>query len=196
MSAALHLNTTSPRASLRSIQRRITVGRAVLALAWAAAVVITVGDNVPTTGTELPKAPAFFLASYPLIDVIASRLGSRFADARMLRFNAAVSALAAVGIAVAAFGSDAGATLVAFGIWAAISGAIQVGMALRRRRTHGRQVPMIVSGGLPTVAGLSFIAASANEKAHVATLAGYMTLGALLFLVFWARGDANEATTP
>ena len=51
---------------------------------------------------------------------------------------------------------------------------------------------MMVSGGLSTVAGLSFVAASGNDEAHLATLAGYMALGALLFLVGAFRGDAGR----
>jgi hypothetical protein len=43
------------------------------------------------------------------------------------------------------FGADAGATLVALGSWAAVSGAIQFGAAVRRWR-ESRQLPMIVSG--------------------------------------------------
>ena len=153
--------------------------------------VVAVGTRVPTTATALPAAAGFLLATYPLIDVIASLLGTAFADARALRVNAAVSTLAVAGIAVAAFGSDAGATLVAFGTWAAVSGAIQLGMAIHRRRAEGHQLPMIVSGGLSTVAGLGFIAASTSEEAHLATLAFYMALGALLFLIWARRGDAD-----
>ena len=186
MSAALHINQAAPSTSLRAVPQRIAVVRALLGLVWAAAVVVAVGDHVPTTNTDLPTAAALFLASYPLIDVIASLLASAFADTRVLRINAAISALATVGIAIAAFGSDAGATLVAFGAWAAVSGAIQLGIAIHRRRAEGRQLPMIVSGGLSTVAGLSFIAASGDDKAHIATLGGYMAVGALLYLL-WAR---------
>ena len=159
-----------------------------------AALAVAVGDKVPTTDTALPTSAALLLATYPLIDVIASLLGSAFADARALRTNAAVSALATAVIAVAAFGADAGATLVAFGTWAAVSGAIQLAMAIHRRRTQGRQLPMIVSGGLSTVAGLSFIAASSSDEAHLVTLAGYMALGALLFLIWARRGGADRHT--
>jgi uncharacterized membrane protein HdeD (DUF308 family) len=193
MSAALHINPAAPRPALRTIPRRITVARAGFALAWAAAVVIAVGDKVPTTDTDLPIAAAFFLASYPLIDVIASLVGATFADTRALRVNAAVSALAVVAVSTAAFGSDAGSTLAAFGAWATVSGAIQFGMALHRRRAGGGQLPMIVSGGLSTLAGLSFIAASRNDEAHLATLAGYMAFGAVLYLL-WARRDGTRAT--
>ena len=72
----------------------------------------------------------------------------------MLRINAAISALAVVAIGLTAFGADAGATLAAFGTWAAVSGAIQLGVAVHRRRTEGRQLPLIVSGALSTIAGL------------------------------------------
>jgi hypothetical protein len=195
MSATLHLNDAAPGTSFRLVPQRIAVVRALLALVWAVAVALAVADDVPTTDTDLPTTAAFFLASYPLIDVIASLLGSTFADARVLRINAAVSALAVVGIAIAAFGSDAGATLIAFGAWAAVSGAIQLGIAIHRRRTEGRQLPMIVSGGVSTIAGLSFIAASGDDKAHLATLAGYMVVGALLYLL-WARRSQADPEEP
>ena len=92
------------------------------------------------------------LASYPLIDVVASIAGARYegASGNVLRVNAAVSTAAVVAIAVTGFGSDAGATLASFGAWAAISGAIQLGGAIHARRSRGGQLPMIVSGGLST----------------------------------------------
>jgi uncharacterized membrane protein HdeD (DUF308 family) len=191
MSAALHSNPAAPSPALRTIPRQIIVARAGFALVWAAAVVIAVGNKVPTTDTELPTAAALLLASYPLIDVVASLVAATFTDTRALRINAAVSALAVVGISAAAFGSDAGSTLAAFGAWAVVSGAIQLGMALHRRRARGGQLPMIVSGGLSTLAGLSFIAASRNDEAHLATLAGYMAFGAVLYLLWARRDDTN-----
>jgi len=50
---------------------------------------------------------------------------------------------------------------------------------------------MIVSGALSTIAGISFLAASGNDEAHLATLAGYMALGALLFLLWASRQSAS-----
>jgi hypothetical protein len=159
--------------------------RAVLALLWAAGLVIAVGDKIPSTGSDVPIAAAALLASYPAIDVIASiaaALGTG-TSGRVLRINAAISALAVAAIGATAFGADAGATLTVFGAWAAVSGAIQLGIAIHRRRTEAHQLPMIVSGGLSTLAGLSFLAASGNDDAHLAALAGYMALGALLYLL-------------
>jgi uncharacterized membrane protein HdeD (DUF308 family) len=165
--------------------RRIAIVRALLALAWAAALVIVVGDEVPSTSSDVPIAAAALLASYPAIDVVASIAGAlrTGAAARTLRVNAAIGVLAIVAIGVAAFGADAGATLAAFGAWAAVSGAIQFAVAIHARRTEGRQLPMLVSGGLSTIAGLAFIASSGMDDAHLAGVAGYMAFGALLYLL-------------
>jgi uncharacterized membrane protein HdeD (DUF308 family) len=193
MAVPLQLNLAAPRTPSWAAPRRIAVVRALFALLWAAALVLAVGDKVPTTASDVPTGAALLLASYPLIDAIASLAGSAFADSRVLRVNAAISSLAAVAIGIAAFGSDAGSTLAAFGAWAAASGAIQLAIAIHRRRAEGRQLSMIVSGGLSTIAGISFLAASGNDKAHLATLAGYMALGALLFLLWARRGEADRA---
>jgi uncharacterized membrane protein HdeD (DUF308 family) len=189
MSAFPAADPVAPDASRsRDSPRRIAIVRAVLALVWAAALVIAVGDEVPSTSSDVPIAAAALLASYPAIDVVASiadTLGTD-ASARVLRINAAISALAVAAIGATAFGADAGATLAAFGSWAAVSGAIQLGVAVHLRRTEGRQLPMIVSGGLSTIAGIGFIASSGTHDAHLATLGGYMALGALLYLL-WAH---------
>jgi uncharacterized membrane protein HdeD (DUF308 family) len=165
--------------------RRITNIRAVFALVWAAGVFIAVGDRVPTVGSDVPIVAAVLLASYPLIDVIASLVAAARADTSsiVLRVNAAVSALAVAAIAVTAFGSDAGSTLVAFGSWAAVSGAIQFGVAVHRRRTQDHQIPMLISGALSTLAGVSFVASSGSHNPHLSNVSGYMALGAVLYLL-------------
>jgi hypothetical protein len=161
--------------------QRIAIARAVLALVWAAAVVVAIGDRVPTTDTDLPIAAAALLAAYPLIDVVASLASG-------LRVNAAISALAAVAVGATAFGSDAGAALTAFGAWAVVSGALQFVLALR----GSRQVAMLISGGLSTLAGISFLSAAGMHDAHLAALGGYMAVGAVLYLVSARRGRALQ----
>jgi uncharacterized membrane protein HdeD (DUF308 family) len=189
MSASLTANHAAADAPpSRDAPRRIAIARAVLALVWAAGLVIAVGDQVPSTSSDVPVAAAALLASYPAIDVVASIAAALGTDAagRVLRINAAISALAIVAIGTTAFGADAGATLAAFGAWAAVSGAIQLAVALHRRRTEGRQLPMIVSGGLSTIAGIGFLATSGMDDAQLASVGGYMALGALLYLL-WAH---------
>ena len=161
-----------------------------LALIWAAAVVVAIGDRVPTTDAEIPVAAAALIAAYPLIDVVASLASAhRRPDATPLRVNAAISTLAAVGVGTTAFGADAGAALTTFGVWAVVSGAIQFVLALRGTR----QVPMIISGGLSTVAGVSFFSAAGMHDAHLAVLGGYMAVGAVLYLVSARRAIESLA---
>ena len=93
------------RDSLPALHRRprqVAVIRGLLALAWAAALVLAVGDRVPTTGSDLPFAVAALVAAYPAIDVIASLAGA--AADRVLAVNAAISAVAVAAIAASAFG--------------------------------------------------------------------------------------------
>jgi uncharacterized membrane protein HdeD (DUF308 family) len=191
--AATHAESDAPPS--RDVTRRIAIVRALLALVWAAALVIAVGDQVPSTSSDVPTAAAALLASYPAIDVVASIAGARgTADSvRVLYVNAAIGVLAIAALGVTAFGADAGATLAAFGAWAAVSGAIQLGVAVHRR-AEGRQLPMIVSGGISTIAGAFFVAASGMDDAHLAGVGGYMALGALLFLLFaYRRRTAQHA---
>jgi hypothetical protein len=195
MSASLAADRAAPDApSSRDVPRRIAIVRAVFALVWAAALVIAVGDRVPSTSSDVPIAAAVLLASYPAIDVVASIAAALGTDTsgRLVRTNAAISALAVAAIGATAFGADAGATLAAFGALAAVSGAIQLAVAVHRRRAAGRQLPMIASGGLSTIAGNGFLAASGMDDAQLASVGGYMALGALLYLL-WAHRSRTAA---
>ena len=196
MSASFAASRFSPRGSRPRDVSRVALVRALFALVWAAALVAVVGDDVTSTSSDVPAAAAALLASYPVIDVLASIVAARGtgSSGRALRINAAISTLAVAAIAATASASDVGAVLVAFGAWAAVSGAIQLALALRRHRAQGRQLPLIVSGGLSTIAGIAFIAASGKDHAHLTMVAGYMALGALLFLLSAVRTPTAAPT--
>ena len=89
-----------------------------------------------------------------------------------------------------AFGSDTGAVLAVFGAWASVSGAMQFASAIRRRRSGTRELPMLVSGAISTLAGISFIASSGMDDPTVTNLAGYAASGALLYLL-WAHRTSS-----
>jgi hypothetical protein len=165
------------------IARRVAFVRAVAALVWAGVLVVAVGDDVPTTASTLPTLVAVLLTAYPVIDVVSSVV-----EGGMLRVSGVVSAVAAVALGVAAFGGDAGEVLVVFGVWAVVSGGLQLGVAVRR----GRQVPMVISGGLSAVAGVSFAVASGKEDANLRMLAGYAAVGAILYVVWAVRDRARR----
>lgn len=163
----------------------VALVRALFALVWAAALVAVVGGGTTSTSSDVPTGAAALIASYPVIDVLASIVTARGmgASGRGLRINAALSSLAVAAIVATAFASDVSAVLVAFGAWAAVSGAIQFARAVRHHRSQGRRLPLIVSGGVSTIVGISFIAASGKDDVHFTMVAGYMAFGALLFLL-------------
>jgi|tagenome__1003787_1003787.scaffolds.fasta_scaffold20567446_2 uncharacterized membrane protein HdeD (DUF308 family) len=184
--AASALDLPRPSAS----SRRIAQVRAVAALLWAAALAVFAGD----AGADLAAGVAALVVVYPLIDVAASlREAALGGDrVRLLQSNAALSALATVALAVAAFGSDAGAVLAVFGAWAVVSGVLQLANAIRRRRTGAREWPMIASGAISTLAGISFIASSGMKDPSLTGLAAYAAFGALFFLL-WAYRTRTSA---
>lgn len=170
--------------------RRVAILRAVVALAWAAALAVAAsGDDV---GPDLSVGLAALVTVYPAIDVVSS-LAEAARGSRLARVNALVGTLAVAALAVAAFGSDVGAVLATFGAWAVVSGALQLVNALHRRRAGaGREIPMIVSGGLSALAGLSFVASSGGDDPSLTMLAGYAAFGAVLFLL-WALRHQGTA---
>jgi uncharacterized membrane protein HdeD (DUF308 family) len=74
-----------------------------------------------------------------------------------------------------------------------VSGAIQLAIALGRRRAGDRQWPMIASGAISILAGASFVAASGQHDAHLANLAGYAAFGAVLYVVWSVRARSSSA---
>lgn len=65
------------------------------------------------------------------------------------------------------------------GAWAITAGIVQLVVAVLRYRLGG-QWPMILSGGISVLAGISFIAMS---KGSLTTVAGYARLGGIFFLI-------------
>lgn len=185
-----------PAAATLSLVRRVALVRAGIAVVWALALAVALGDEVSRATSELPVGAAVLLLGYPLIDVVASVVEAvRRAPARpsVHVVNAAIGLLAAVGLAVTSLGSDAGAVLVVFGAWATLSGAIQLGLALHRRRTGSRQAFMVVSGGLSTVIGLAFAAMARQDEVDLTALAGYAVGGAVLYVLWATVGRAGAA---
>ena len=167
-------------------RRRIALVRAVAALAWAVGLVAALGGN-PDAADTVPTAAAVLLVAYPLIDVLSSAIEARESRASLPIVNALISLTASVALAVATVTADAGTTLAVFGAWAIVSGAMQLGTAAMRSRAGSRELAMIASGAISILAGLSFVAGSAQDVAHLTSLAAYAAFGAVLYLVWAAR---------
>ena len=167
--------------------RRLYFVRFAFALIWAALVVATASRLNPVSVT--------LLVLYPVFDVAAAIVDARSAkDPKPLIglfVNMAISLLAGVGLALAASSGVPGILRV-WGIWAIVSGLIQLTVALVRRRVGG-QWPMIASGAISAVAGASFILQAAQPNGSLIALAGYATLGGVFFLISAIR--IGRATT-
>ncbi|MFF4346252.1 DUF308 domain-containing protein [Streptomyces sp. NPDC001530] len=172
--------TTTTPSGLRSLY----LIRVAFSLIWVALVVTTSASLV---STDKPTViAAVLLVIYPLWDVIATLLERRMAGTgstdRFGTTNMALGLATTAGMIIAVF-STIGTALLVFGIWALLSGAIQLVVAIQRRRTVGAQWPMVISGGLSVLAGASFAAMSASATSSLSTVAGYSAFGALWFLV-------------
>jgi uncharacterized membrane protein HdeD (DUF308 family) len=141
------------------------------------------------------------LILYPLIDLVASLLDARSqrgSARRPLLANAAVSAVAAIALGVAATGTVADVFAV-FGAWAALTGAAQLVVALRRRAQLGNQWPLLLANGVSVIGGVAFIlAAVAGDNPNLSMLAIYAATGGTEFVIqAWllARRQRRLATS-
>jgi uncharacterized membrane protein HdeD (DUF308 family) len=149
------------------------------------ALVFTTSASLKSADTPTVVA-AVLLVIYPLWDVVATLLERRMAGtgstSRVSAINMALGLAAAIGMIIAVL-STIGTALLVFGIWALLSGAIQLAVAIRRRRTVGAQWPMIISGGLSVLAGAAFAAMSRSATSGLSAVAGYSAFGGFWFLV-------------
>jgi uncharacterized membrane protein HdeD (DUF308 family) len=194
-------NTTSHTSSMPAT-RVLYLVRAVVALVWAGLLALALSSKGSLTPQE--SVPAFAVALlilYPVIDLVASLIDARTqrqltpGNAATQLVNAAISAVAAVVIVVtASHGADA--ILRTFGVWAILTGLIQLTLGILRRR-HGTpgQWPMILSGSISTLAGLGFVQMATKSDINLTSLAGYATLGAIFFLFSaWRLHSRRDAT--
>ncbi|MFY1693035.1 hypothetical protein [Plantactinospora sp. WMMB782] len=167
--------------------RRLYFVRFAFAIVWAA-VTFAISDELD------PFVGALFVL-YPLFDVAAAVVDARASrhtgSHGLLQLNIAVSSLAAVGLALAAT-SGIPAVLRVWGAWAVVAGAVQLIVAVTRRRMGG-QWPMIFSGGLSVLAGGSFVAGASAADPALTNAVGYAIPGAIFFLVSAIRlGRASK----
>lgn len=168
--------TATPSATVPALSR-LYAARFAFALLWAVIVLASASDLNPFVGT--------LLVLYPVYDIVAiaadARLSAQLKAKSALSFNLAVSALAAIGLAVAAT-SGIPAVLRVFGAWAIVAGIAQLLVGLARR-TSGGQLPMIISGAISVLAGGTFVAQASGSDPSLSALGGYALIGGLFFLV-------------
>src|ERR1700761_5160218 len=123
---------------------------------------------------------------YPAWDVLATYLDIKANPPGVSKtpqyVNAAIGILTTIGV-VLALQRGVPAALIVFGIWAIITGLVQLILGLRRRKELGGQWPMIISGGQSMIAGSVFIAMANSPTMGISNLAGYSAFGAFYFLL-------------
>lgn len=155
-----------------------------VSLAW----VITLSTRSSSLGqASTPSAViAVLLVLYPLADAVATFVDIRTtpieSQTLFQRINLVISLLAAVAVAVVAE-HGFGAILEVFGLWAILSGAIQLIVGLRRHTLISAQWFMVISGGGSTFAGATFVKWSGSPHDGLATLLQYSTGGAAWYLI-------------
>ena len=172
--------TLAPARGLRTLY----LVRVVFSAVWVVLVLLLA--SAVTTATSPTPAAVVLLAIYPLWDAVATVIDLRVAPAgprwpRLLNIGADVVATVLLAVLLPLAGVTAG--LIVFGVWAFLTGGVQLLLAIRRRRAIGGQWPMMISGGLSVIAGIAFAAMASTPSSGLATLAGYSGFGAFWYLV-------------
>jgi uncharacterized membrane protein HdeD (DUF308 family) len=141
-----------------------------------------------TVGKAQPMVGAVLLIAYPVWDCIANYIdvarngGFRANPTQLL--NVIVSATVAIAVVIT-LRSDLHATIAVIGVWAALSGILQLATGVRRWRTARAQWPQILSGAQSCLAATHFLIKATNPSTavSVADVAPYAAFGALYFAI-------------
>jgi uncharacterized membrane protein HdeD (DUF308 family) len=178
-----YMSTTAASSSAHEAHTaHIFLTRGIIALVWAAAFMGVATDQ----RGDVEVGAGILLVLYPLIDVVGNLLdarGQQGSTRQWLLGNAAFSLVAAAALGVAATGQVAD-VLVVFGVWAAVAGAAQLIVALRRRAVFGNQWPLLLAGSVSVIGGVAFIVAgSVADNPRLDMLAIYAATGGVEFII-------------
>jgi len=139
-----------------------------------------------TVARQSPAAAVVLLVVYPAWDALANLLdmkmtgGAKANPTQML--NAWISGLVAAVVAIS-FALGLHVALILFGLWAIVSGVLQLATALRRRKDDRGQWVMMLSGAQSALAGGFFISQQGSAMPVAPMIAGYAAVGAVYFLI-------------
>ena len=205
------VRSRTPRASSALIRSRFSRALSILYFARTAISLVWVGAVSTAAGALEPASPPgallwTLLVLYPVTDAAATlidiRTTPRESQTIFQRLNLATSVVAAVAV-VATVNASFATTIAVFGVWAIVSGAIQLIVALRRNTFISAQWFMIISGAGSIFAGIAFLSWAGTVHERIGTLVQYSTGGALWYAIAatWLllsarRSPGSIATTP
>ncbi|MDR6943913.1 DUF308 domain-containing protein [Mucilaginibacter pocheonensis] len=180
MNSANQINTSFSDEAVETARslRKLYFTRVAFSVLWIISVV-TLGKTNSTAATLL-----FII--YPAWDVLATFFDIKANSANTNKtpqyVNAGISILTTIAVIVA-LQKGIPEALIVFGVWASLTGIIQLILGLRRRKYFEGQWPMILSGAQSVLAG-GFIIYTAHVAVEgVVSLAGYSAFGAFYFLL-------------
>jgi uncharacterized membrane protein HdeD (DUF308 family) len=169
--------------------------RAAVSVVWVAAAF--------TIGKSMAVVAGVLLLVYPAWDAAANLVdaqcngGLKHNPTQAL--NTVVSGITTVAVAVA-LAMSMNAVLEVLGLWAALSGLLQLATGIRRWKSYGAQWAMILSGAQSVLAGVFFFKQANEPKApSITDIAPYAAFGAFYFLVsaLWLTvSDARRRKAP
>ncbi|NHA06187.1 hypothetical protein G7092_20430 [Mucilaginibacter sp. HC2] len=170
-------NATSAVETARSL-RSLYFARVAFSVIWVILVSVFAKTNIGI-------ASILFII-YPAWDVIATWFDIKANPPQVSKtpqyVNMAIGVITTIGVALA-LQKGVPVALMVFGVWAIVTGLIQLILGLRRRKEFGGQWPMIISGGQSVLAGGAFIAMAKSPTMGISNLAGYSAFGAFYFLL-------------
>jgi hypothetical protein len=159
--------------------RSLYIIRAIFSILWVILVALFAKSSPDIARVLLIIYPAWdFLATFA--DIRANRISGSATAPQFA--NIAISAITTVAVALA-LQKGVPEALIVFGIWAILTGLIQLTLAIRRRSILGGQWPMIISGGQSVLGGTSFIILANDPTMGITSLAGYAGFGAFYYLL-------------
>jgi uncharacterized membrane protein HdeD (DUF308 family) len=147
-----------------------------------------------------PALASILFVIYPAWDAVANLADARanggLKTNRAQAFNVVVSTITTIAVLLAVM-KDTHAVLAVFGIWAILSGLLQLATGVARWRSYGAQWVMILSGAQSALAGGFMITQSLGTvPPTILDVAPYAGFGAFYFLVsaIWMTVAASRKT--
>jgi uncharacterized membrane protein HdeD (DUF308 family) len=175
---ATHLSDTTRLQDERWL-KHYYFARAAFSVVWVA-LAFAIGQHATAIGAAL-------LIIYPAWDALANYVDMSRSGGMRENLTQAFNVFASAAIVIAVIvvlSVNPSLVLDVFGVWAILSGLLQLGTAARRWKRFGAQWAMILSGGQSALAGVFFVVqAHASVPPAIVKVAGYAGVGAVYFLV-------------
>jgi len=171
-------DTTTAARTARALQT-LYFTRTAFSVIWVTLIAIYAKSSPQIAAVLLVIYPAWDVAG-TLLDIRANQGTGSSLKPQFVNLAISIAVTFAVGFALT---MGVPAAIIVFGIWASLTGIIQLVLGLRRKREFGGQWPMILSGGQSAIAGIAFIAMAHNPTMGIINLAGYSAFGAFYYLL-------------